>query len=691
MELCRACCSIPFESLPNAPNYEAGYHLVFDDRELVEYLCDQDKQPTSRDDIGLSWHNNVESLAGSAKAGCPLCVAVSDGIEAWKARYERGKTTEFYKEFLDDYEVDFAKEPLQLTKRFNDAHGLMVFTAHRRYNEQGRRYRGIIPLCSLAFSVYSTDPLSSGLPLRPPMLDSGSPESLDLVTGWLNHCAKTHESCSGAETPLPTRLLDVGGAAEDPIKLVEPEAGATGKFASLSYCWGSSLTVLTTQSSRQAHLYGIDLAGLPKTFHDAIRVTRHLGLRYLWIDSLCILQDDEVDWARESARMLDIFSNAYLVIAANHASDASEGCFHDRPPRVITVANIPSIGKVNLQSVAISDEISWGGFSFDEEPLGKRAWALQERVLARRTIHYSCRQMYFECNHGIVSEDGCRAANRYCDISAIRQKQESTKGIRETWNSILWSYGERNLSKRTDRYPALSGIARLCGNALGEDYIGGLWSGRLVQDLAWQGLGDKKHELATEYVGPSWSWSSYPAIAALSDYEDWRDIASIEGWDVQLRNKDDPYGQVASAYIKVRGPLTPLQPSSLVETEHEIRLKRAGMIPHPRVITKYSTDEEGEILSLDNREAHVYLEWLKKGIKVLLLGGHVWGEKPVPDQDKAQRHDKDFRVSYGLVLVPSRPGETDSEMRRIGWMFVDSSDTSMLRQTEEDWQTVTIV
>lgn len=290
----------------------------FDYPDIVEYSYDEDKQSVLRDDPSLWWHDNVESLVDSAKAGCPLCVVVSNIIEALMARYEQSKTTAYYKEFLDNFQEDLANEPLRLTRRSSDADGLMVFIAHTRYNRCGRRDHRSVLACSLAFSVVSNDPLSFDFTLRPPSLNSGSRASLNLVSGWVNCCAESHDDCSGAETPLPTRLLDVGRTAEDLIKLVEPEAGTIGKFASLSYCWGSSLTVSTTQS---------------QTFQDAIRITRHIGLRYLWIDSLCILQDDEDDWARESARMSDTFSRPMnpISMTSTPQKTSNKDCKYSSP------------------------------------------------------------------------------------------------------------------------------------------------------------------------------------------------------------------------------------------------------------------------------------------------------------------------------------------------------------------------
>lgn len=121
---------------------------------------------------------------------------------------------------------------------------------------------------------------------------------------------------------------------------------------------------------------GCNLSEMPQTFVDAITVTRHLGIRYIWIDSLCICQDDAEDWSRESARMCDVYSNAYLVIAANRSVDCSGGCFHTRQPRSQAVISLPGdVGKVHATMVFPSDQqCAFNLAEFRHEPLSKRGW-----------------------------------------------------------------------------------------------------------------------------------------------------------------------------------------------------------------------------------------------------------------------------------------------------------------------------
>jgi hypothetical protein len=168
--------------------------------------------------------------------------------------------------------------------------------------------------------------------------------SLKQIDLWLADCLEYHEQCAHVvhrERRLPTRVLDLDTLPErvDMVanrswrdvfqdakcKLVENRAGEHGRYIALSYCWGTTLAYKTTTENRESHMQSIDVARLPQTLQDAIYMTRYLGLRYIWMDCLCILQDDKADWEREAASMADVYANAWLTIAAARAADSSEG------------------------------------------------------------------------------------------------------------------------------------------------------------------------------------------------------------------------------------------------------------------------------------------------------------------------------------------------------------------------------
>lgn len=178
------------------------------------------------------------------------------------------------------------------------------------------------------------------------------PLVFEKIDKWLENCNGTHLDCprlKDQKALLPTRLLDLSSlpnkadfskAQGDPRKLMDDKAfrlvensqGSTGQYITLSYCWGKSLAYTTTTANLQMHKQdgGIKYAQLPKTLQDAVFLVRNLGFQYLWADCLCIIQDDKADWEHEAARMANVYTNAYLTIAATRASHCGEGFLQER-------------------------------------------------------------------------------------------------------------------------------------------------------------------------------------------------------------------------------------------------------------------------------------------------------------------------------------------------------------------------
>ncbi|KAK0712289.1 heterokaryon incompatibility protein-domain-containing protein, partial [Apiosordaria backusii] len=154
------------------------------------------------------------------------------------------------------------------------------------------------------------------------------------IQRWLAECDSTHQRCKtglsgelvGRETTLPTRLLFVGLSPDSKRKLTVTE-GLRGTYTTLSHRWGSKALVQTTRANLSNHQQGVGLEKLPKTFEDAIKLTQMIGVPYIWIDSLCIIQDDPQDWANEARQMGAIYERSYLTIAASSGVDSKSGLY----------------------------------------------------------------------------------------------------------------------------------------------------------------------------------------------------------------------------------------------------------------------------------------------------------------------------------------------------------------------------
>ncbi len=228
---------------------------------------------------------------------------------------------------------------------------------------------------------------------------------MTLLREWLQNCDRTHgcrprQALEGA-IKIPTRLIDVGGGSESGLRLVETNATLNAKYIALSHCWGNiqeESKFCTYRENIKKRKTGIDFDKLPRSFQDAVKITKALGVRYLWIDSICIIQRDKDDWETEAGNMEDVFSSAYCTIAASSARSSLEGFIHNRKPRSCVIA------RKQDRTFYLCKAMDNFRYDVEEAPLNKRGWVLQERALSRRTIHYTFNQVYWECGEGVHCE-----------------------------------------------------------------------------------------------------------------------------------------------------------------------------------------------------------------------------------------------------------------------------------------------
>lgn len=229
---------------------------------------------------------------------------------------------------------------------------------------------------------------------------AGSLTHFSLIREWLQVCNDTHQ-CYLTDSFLPTRVIDLGQAGvPGPIRLYSSAPDDIKGYVALSHRWGAGddwLKFCLFGSNIKDLHNNIDFDTLPKTFQDAITVTRALKIRYLWIDSLCIIQDDPEDWATEAKLMEDVFSSAYCTIAASSAT--ADGFLKPRPPRQFVTIPTTSDGHYH-----ICETIDDFRGDVEEGKLNQRGWVLQERALSHRSIHFTSKQAYWECGKGIHSE-----------------------------------------------------------------------------------------------------------------------------------------------------------------------------------------------------------------------------------------------------------------------------------------------
>ena len=372
---------------------------------------------------------------------------------------------------------------------------------------------------------------------------TSSEDSYLLAKRWLQNCQKEHV-CGRISTPskLPTRVIDVGSpdGSHLPFLHISSDADKNVSYLALSHCWGGAKILKLLTSNIGSLQKAIPMQELPLTFQHAIAITRKLGYQYLWIDSLCIIQDSEEDWNVESLDMKRVYQRSALTIGAAWGADSHAGCFVTRQP----LAHFPCrIDQLSTGFLMTSYDRDMPGKSLPHAstgaPLFDRCWVLQERMLSRRTLYYGPKGLHWECIECFANEiyrQGRSSATDprdnnvlsrmgiHTDASDHRFKLymlvlramtapidvfEETTYIRHfyrVWNNLLKSYTKMKLSFPSDILKALSGLISWIEQSTGLTNVSGQWKELLPFDLLWRNASPDHCSKAPVYA--SWSWAS---------------------------------------------------------------------------------------------------------------------------------------------------------------------------------------
>ncbi|KAF2181815.1 HET-domain-containing protein [Zopfia rhizophila CBS 207.26] len=378
-----------------------------------------------------------------------------------------------------------------------------------------------------------------------------------VVSYWLRECHLDHGIRSippPKDLPLlPTRVIDVGPAdgSEDPYLCLS--AGRYGLYTCLSHCWGKNKPLSMTLENLESLVQRIDLSTLPKTFLDAVEITRGLGIRYLWIDSLCIAQGDKGDWDYESTRMGTIYEKSYLTIAATAAANSEQGCFQEGTVVKLQLAcnNTSPDGDHEHNTVGFIGLEASELRNFFKAPLNRRAWTLQEITLAPRVVHFAEDQMYWKCPHGAASEDG--SLDRFT-ISSDRFTDTNDFASRFLWWNIAEDYSRRQLSHEDDRLRALAHITKAFQQRTGYRPVVGLWQEDIHYGLLWSNV----HSSPTRPGMPSWSWLSVNGLIQRPPERIRHAEADLKIVGINVSWSDKEINSLlAQASISVRGRVMP--------------------------------------------------------------------------------------------------------------------------------------
>lgn len=348
---------------------------------------------------------------------------------------------------------------------------------------------------------------------------TGSVDAFHTLKAWISTCQNQHALCAANESQiLPHRILRIESVEPVRVRLIEHDTATFGKYICLSYRWGSDTrSKALTTTNLDEFKQGIPETSLYPLVNDAMSAAWNLGIYLIWIDSYCIIQDDDADWRIEAPKMTDVYANAFATFSATSAADG-RGMFSRSRPECERkfVANIHGAA-VFMRSCLWHPTVLESGAgpysqdstTFAAAPDGSistltRGWVFQERVLSHRFIHFSRDEISWECRESTW----CECGHRQEDWKAFRQRHSRVLHDAK-WQSIVQLYLRTRLTRETDRLVAISGLARQYGEFHRQTYMAGVWTEDLQSLLWWQSHSGMHQRLATMKDGiPTWSWAS---------------------------------------------------------------------------------------------------------------------------------------------------------------------------------------
>ncbi|PVI01416.1 HET-domain-containing protein [Periconia macrospinosa] len=403
-----------------------------------------------------------------------------------------------------------------------------------------------------------------------------APLSKQLAKSWLAKCKQSHEGCVGAVSDSswrPTRLSDLQFATGPNgfIQVIDTIARTPRReYVCLSHCWGGHQPFTLTAETSGILRGGFPVSDLLRTFRDAVQVCHWFNIRYLWIDSLCIVPDSRQDWEREAARMKLVYKNGEFTIAATDGQNCESGLFRNRIPAgtvtpIFEVDQLDSLTETEKKAVGILDSEMWSR-GVEGAHLNTRAWVLQERLLSLRVLHFGQDQLFWECK----SLRACETFPNYFPALADKLSQSMFKNMSHfeqlqysgqydkhlsaclwQWGTIYEAYIRSKLTHQNDRVIALAGAAEEIQGLLKTDYLAGLWRCRFEDQLAWKVRDPVHAQRAIPYRAPSSSWLAIDG--EINPYEHTtlsKKVAKVLQVEVELTNPDFLTGEMKKGTIK---------------------------------------------------------------------------------------------------------------------------------------------
>jgi heterokaryon incompatibility protein (HET) len=469
--------------------------------------------------------------------------------------------------------------------------------------------------------------------------DTKSQGSISFIREALHQCCTEHQRCAKSPSGFrPTRLIYLG-TNDTEIQLQETSTiTAALQWTSLSHCWGKSQPFKLLRDNIDALKQSINFNDLPPTFKDAVTVCRQLGIQYLWIDSLCIIQGDEDDWNVEASRMGDVYGQAFLVICAASSPNCHTPFLGPREeewlPKQISFEALDGHIPINVRRRSVL-AAPFGQGPYDPPftsswasrrragPLYTRGWCFQETFLASRVLHFGPGAITFEC------QTHCRSEDQLPPYPITIPGSLGVIDDASKWHTIVKLYTQRTLTFAKDKLPAIGGAASILPQAQRSTYIAGLWAESLFLDLLWQVMPVQGEEVITytadEQKAPSWSWASVNLGVVWSPLKNPQWLAEVINVNAPPESTNK-YGAVSGGNLSIRGRIVAcLMTCDYQRKEHWVQCHQKNGTLSPKkhfrtdgvLITQTFPDVAGQFVRRGRAEGGG-TEWKLNGVALFL-------------------------------------------------------------------------
>jgi len=583
-------------------------------------------------------HESVEQVKAAAAKGCHLCFILSLPIRLidGEMRFPYASSSPQHRKFIFEVQWDRSTNTFYVQYRGNNT------------------CSGVFPLIFRLYGLH----MGEEIPATPAKFGTNWTRAVQ----WIETCSKTHSACESqrSKTFRPTRLIYISPIRTAAVRLVTTEKLSNSiKYVTLSHRWTDLDNIKLTTFNISDMKQRIRIRDLPPKYQDAIKIARKLacyGVEYIWIDSLCIIQDSKEDWMSESALMGEVYYHSFCNLGAT-ATFGSRGFLTKAHPHALRDPLI----QVDSHYITIPEPTGWF-HHFEAEELNTRGWVFQERMLAPRTLHFGSHQLVWECNQlfacekypsGAEKPDEHRRANLKRAFSdTLLTSKPAKAAVFKIWDEIIRVYSTLELTQRTDKLTALAGVTKFAEDCLGSLSCAGLWKERFEVGLLWHVVHPQTDRHESLCLGPTWSWASTQCSVDPSFFQSsWENVFSLNAptciniLNVEELNTDKiRFGQDCGLELKIDCNLTNVtfENTAWVRPDHSKALTLILLGPfRVRIFASVYPDEK-PLLGPGNTSSFIFMPVIEEA--GLLL-------KPVENcQLKFRRH--------GILFIPnSQPSD----------------------------------